>query len=304
MKVKVRNLAMQVRDYEAWRGLLSRSDTLYQNLLNDQKDPSYRAKADEFLSQLDVLWSEISEHLQERGLSGLGSHKQFEERFKEIEEARSSYQKNLAAEFNSAKVKVNEILESAQVDRCAEAFNPADVQGCYTRLYAQAVANIENALAKGRQEVDDETRELRYARDVLKRVPAAQADDLLKELASSRNSLTEAFAQTTVEWIKVASEQDNQDAGTFLQRVLAQASKNAQQARQAIKKSAQEQKDVEPVEEEMLDLLESPQDLKGLVLALMERDHDPEQVLDTSLAALSELFKQGRVNIRVERPKR
>lgn len=306
-EVRARNLSMQVRDYDKWRSMLvSRSDVLYKNLLEDQQDSSYRAKADEFLSELEVLWKDISEHLQERTLSGLGSYKQFEARFQEIEEARASIKKTLAEQFNNAKSRINQVLESAQVDRCKEAFNPNDVQGCYTRLYNEAVGNVRAALDIGLQEVDKEVRELRYGRDVLKRVPSAEAEALLEELALSRATVLEATKHITAEWAKAASKDEGQEQEVvaLFKTALDQASRHAQQARLLLKRSGLEDPVLGTVSKEMLGLLENPQDLKALVLSLIERGHDSEKVLDMSLAALSELFRQGKVNIKVEQSRR
>jgi hypothetical protein len=278
---------------------------LYANLLSDKKDPTNGDVTKRFLRDLESLWSEISEHLRLRGVTGLGSHKQFESKFEAIESARHGLLRDQKNRFESAKQTVNDMLSTISLPvRVAETFNPADVEGCFGRLHREASAEILKSLERELGTLRGLKRELAYASDVLRRLTSEDTSSMNGELARAEQALEQLGETITAAWVAEVRGQHEHSEVEALRVALVEGSKVSQAARTVLRESLPKQPKLSPQAKSVLSLVEEGRDLKAVILALIAQGHQSDIVLDEALAGLVELFRAGLVDITVGTPKR
>lgn len=309
LKSRVSSLERNLSEYDCWRRLLVQSDELYDKILELKKDPVHQTRAQEFLGQLTGIWKDISKHLETRNTLGLGSHKQFAQQIQAVDESRAKYLSQLGTAFNKRKAEINQMLEQVDLsERVAEVYNPADDKGSYARVYSRAVNVIREALEVEMQEIQDQVLNVLYLRDVAGRLQADKANPLLSDLEKALSVVSKMPSVLDVAWVESAVSDEVSDNGSLVNiRSAIRGSRNSVRAAVTLVRSLpRSEQQLTASASNMLQIIPrgEPIDLKLMVLKLMETGVPSSEVLDLALQSLSELFKQERVVVRVELPKR
>ncbi|MFO7772505.1 MAG: hypothetical protein R6V59_00920 [Dehalococcoidia bacterium] len=308
-KAKASTALASLRDYDKWTQLLSKSDEVHAGLIELKKESAHEAKASELFSQLEAIWQSISMHLRNRSVTGLGSHKQFYEQLERLNEERRKYIGGLRSAFEENKRNINELLQQldlGQEYRCKEAFNPDDIQGCYTRLYEEAAAHIAEAISIERRQIDSQRQELLYARDILSRLSNDETEPLVVQLDDCAQSIDTILTKVCADWIRHLTEEPQEER--FLIKDALQRSREAiRSARTAVRKAeGAAEEELSPEAAKMLQMIPATasENLKQLILDMMKTRKNSSEVLDASLNCLAELFRKGKVKITLERHQR
>lgn len=298
------------REYEQWRALLKQSDEVSNSLDDMRQDPAHEAKVRELVEELDKVWRDISDHLQTRNLQGLASHAQFQKQIEQIDGSRKTYIRGLQTEFNKRKEAVNRLLEELALpsdSRCRETFNPAEVEGCHKRLIDEAVGHLQKALDLELGEIETQKREVLYARDILARLKPEEAQPVLERLESAEGTLADLKKSVGADWILQASLAPDAEIRKQAKDVLQEAREAIRVAKNTIRQSdGSRSPELSEGAKRMLGLVPDTQsvDLKELILKRMDGQADSATILSTSLEYLAELFRKGRIGVRVERTRR
>lgn len=305
----VRSWLMHVSELNQWSGLLrTDSDPLYERLLELRLDEAHRGKGDELLARFDQVAERIKDHILRRNVTGLGAYQQFREEFQAIETARQDYLSTLKASFDVQKGRVNSLLERAKLDgRVNVVFNPAAISDCYEQLYRAGVKTIlETGCAQILREIENQVRDLRYARDILKAVSAEDAAALSSALEQVRAKTVALAGQVTDQWLRHLCEEWSDSDVEAIVTYFDQAFDVVREARRKAGEVGRPDPPEAGEAHELYAVLPSTgqADLKELVLKAMERRPDPSSALETSLEALAELFRRNAVQISVSRRSR
>lgn len=308
-KAKASTVLTYLREYDQWVRLLSKSDEVHAAVIELKKDPAYEGKASELIAQLDTIWLDISVHLRTRNVTGLGSHKQFYKKLDELDEERKKFIQGLRTAFENKKRGTNELLQELDLGqdyRCKEVFNPDDIQGCYQRLYDEAAKHIEGAILTERREIDSQHKDLLYTRDILYRLTNDDSEPLINELDGCAKLLDTIIPKISIDWVLPLIEESQHE------RVLVKDA--LKRSREAIRSTRKAIRQAESVAEEELspgakDLFEmipanTSENLKQLILGMMNSGHSSSEVLNVSLECLAELFRKAKININVDRHRR
>lgn len=303
-------LVARLHDYEYWLQLLKRSDEVLSSISNLKKESAHSGYADSLQDELVKLWGKISQHIALRNIEGLGSYKQFFDELNALDDRRARYLQTQRAAFDSTKRSVNDLLQASGLSidaRCTEVYNPDDVAGCYRRLYEGAAKLMLEALEHGRQALAEQRIELLYCRDILALAEAETCNPLLENLARSIESLNELSSSIGPDWVTEAHE-DPGAAGSPIKDGLEQSDSIVRAIRQTVH-HAQTARIGELGSEasEMLKLVPEgarSTNLKDIILAMMSHGGESDQVLTAALRSLGELFRHGRIAIKVERSNR
>ena len=308
-KAKASTTLSSLRDYDKWIQLLSKSDEVHAGLIELKGEPAHEAKASELISQIEAIWQSISVHLKNRSVTGLGSHKQFYEQLEKLNEERRKYILRLRSAFEEDKRSINELLQELDIGqdyRCKEAFNPDDIQGCYTRLHEEAAGHIVDAISIERGQIDSQRQELLYARDILSRLSKDETEPLVVQLDDYAQSIDTILAKVSADWVIQLMEEPQEERSSI--KVALQRSREAiRSARTAVRKAeGAAEEELSPDAEKMLQIIPATatENLKQLILAMMKTGRSSSEVLDASLNCLAELFRKGKVRITVERHQR
>jgi hypothetical protein len=303
---EARLLHTYLDEHQEWLSLLSLSDSIYDDVVELKNDPSHASKGAELLGELQKLWDEIADHLSTRGLLGLESHKQYRQKFQQVAEKRRTYVQRVKDQFDKDKEAVNLLLTQLGVlGKCTEVFNPADADGSYTRLYEQAA---ERAIETYRGELEDlqvQRRELLYANNILNRVDDEKAVPALVTLDKVETDLSTSLGVVAADWVKEAMKRSEKETRK-LRAVVDDARAASKDAKAAVREARPPDKKPSASADVMLRQVGEgkPVDLKDLVLHMMGQGGEPEKVLELSLECLGELFKIGRVQVKVEKVSR
>jgi hypothetical protein len=203
-KAKASTTLSALHDFDKWIQLLSKSDEVHTGLIELKREQAHEAKASELISKLETIWQNISAHLKNRSVTGLGNHKQFYELLENLNEERRKYITGLRSVFEETKRGVNDLLQGLDLGsdyRCKEAFNPDDIQSCYTRLYEEAAKQINLATSIEKTQLDLQRQELLYARDILSRLSESETTALMTQLEDCTKSVDDILAKSNSEWV-------------------------------------------------------------------------------------------------------
>jgi hypothetical protein len=308
-KAKASTTLTSLRDYDKWIQLLSKSDEVHSGLIELKKESAHEAKASEFFLQLEAIWQSISVHLKNRSVTGLGSHKQFYEQLEKLNEERRKYISGLRSAFEEKKGRINELLQELDLGqdyRCKEAFNPDDIQGCYSRLHEEAAGHIVEAVSVERGQIDSQRQELLYARDILSRLSQDETEQLVAQLDDYNQTLDTILEKVSVDQILQLMEGPQKERMSV--RDALQRSREAiRSARMAVRQAeGVEEEKLSPDAEKMLQMIpaDATENLKQLILGMMKSGQGSSEALDASLNCLAELFRKGKIRITVERHQR
>ncbi len=305
-KAKASTTLTSLRDYDKWIQLLSKSDEVHGCLIELTKEPAHEAKASELFSQLEAIWQSISVHLKNRSVTGLGSHKQFYEQLEKLNEEHRKYILGLRSAFEENKRSINELLQELDLGqdyRCKEAFNPDDIQGCYTRSREEAAKHIAEAVSIERGQIDSQCQELVYARDILSRLSQPDTDPLLPQLDECAQLLDTILAKVKVDWVLQLVE-GPQEKRSLIRNALQRSREAIRSARIAVRQAeGTEEEKLSSDAEKILEMIpaNASENLKQLILGMMRSGRSSSEVLDASLDCLAELFRKGKIKITVER---
>ena len=299
----IKRFMRNTRDNEQWQTLLRKSDALYNSLLEEQKQDNNQAG--QFLEELKILWEDIENHLDKRSVDGLENHKHFAEQIEDLNNRYRDYLNNLKAKFENEKRHANEVLQKLGIPRINEPFNPSDLEGCYERLYDAVVNTVKNKLEVEIKAINDELRELRYEHLVLGRIPdktfTAHEKSLHEAQQAAFSFVLNGLDKPTLRASLQAEDASLANINEVIQATI-DAVRDSRQLRkqQPVTKSAELAQSAQTVE----GFLEGTRskDLKAVILELMEDqgEQPPEKMLDMSLEAVVELFRAGRVNVKIE----
>jgi hypothetical protein len=297
----IKRFVRNTQDNEDWQTLLRKSDALYNSLLEEQQQGS--SQVEQFLQELKVLWEDIENHLDRRGIDGLESHKQFTEQLEDLNKRYREYLNNLKAKFENEKRHANDVLQKLGISRINEPFNPSDLEGCYERLYDALVQTVKSKLEVEIKAINDELRELRYEHLVLGRIPNEQFTAHEEGLHKAQQAAL-SFVLNELDKSALRASLQEEDASLANIDVVIQAAIDAVRESKQLRKqqpippSAELNQSAQTVE----GFLEGARskDLKAVILELMDDKQPAEAILDMSLEALVELFRAGRVNVKIE----
>lgn len=314
INMKKDSLLSSLRDYDSWKRLVLTSDALLKSI--GDLATAHPEKSKSLRNDFDKISDAISTHFETRFVGGLSAHAQFETRIRELSEGIVKFQSQLRDEFFKEKERVEAFLHDAGVasNRLEVTPDAGDLADSRRRLYELAQKAAQDALAREAGELREQTSELRYARDILRRVPGEACAPVLERVEAAQGTLCTGLDAATADKLREAVAQLRTSDNITLQELKA----GLNDARTAIRDaktlvreaSVAAPSELSPVASEMQGLLPDtgPRDLKELVLAILESgktgDIDATQALDRSLEALGELFRAGTVQIRVEKPRR
>lgn len=295
----IKRFVRNTQDNEYWQTLLNKSDQLHDALLEEQQQGS--SQVEQFLDELKMRWEDIENYLDMRGIDGLDSHKQFTEQLDELRTRYQNYRNNLRDTFNNEKKRVNNVLQKLKIgDHVKETFNPSDIEGCYKRLYDEVVKIVTSKLETEIEAIKDEMRELQYEHLVLGRIPAEKFKAHNESLHKAQQAalpfvLNESALRATLQ------EEDTSLANidAVIQAAFDAMHESRQLRTQQTKPQSTELNKSAQTVEGFLEGARS-KDLKAVILELMDDRQPAEAILDMSLEALVELFRAGRVNVKIE----
>jgi hypothetical protein len=239
-------------------------------------------------------------------LLGLESHKQYRQKFQQVAEKRRTYVQRVKDQFDKDKEAVNLLLTQLGIlGKCTEVFNPADADGSYTRLYEQAADRASETYRGELEDLQAQRRELLYANNILNRVDDEKAVPALVSLDKVEADLSALLGVVTADWVKEAMKRSEKETRK-LRAVVDDARASSKDAKAAVREARPPDKKPSANADVMLRQVgeEKPVDLKDLVLHMMGQGGEPEKVLELSLECLGELFKIGRVQVKVEKVSR
>jgi len=314
IQTSAKQLMKQLDDYGQWRKLLSRSDDIYQQLLEMKKDDAHKVKSSEFLDQTDKLWDDISHWLQTRNVNGLGSYKQFFKQFDEIDNSRKKYLQELRGAFEKKKDKVNTVLKDIGLGydrRVNIVFNPDNSQGCYVDLFRKAFELQKRMVQDEAEELSNRRLEILYAKNVTKRVSEENVNPALNSIEACSADLEEILSDISAEWFEEASKNDGQPQPEIseIKKIIEKTREAAREARKIIVQKGQAEEKKAKITKEAQEMLELIPDnevvnLKQLILKMMKEEQPATDILDPALKNLSELFRNDKVQIKVELPRK
>jgi len=282
---------------------------VHASLIELKKESAHEAKASELISQIEAIWQSISVHLKNRSVTGLGSYKQFYEQLEKLNEERRKYILGLRSAFEDKKRGINELLQELDLGqdyRCKEAFNPDDIQGCYTRLREEAASHIVDAISIERGQIDSQRQELLYARDILSRLSKDETEPLIAQLDDYAQSIDTILAKVSADWV-IQLMEEPQEERSSIKDALQKSREAIRFATTAVRKAeGAAREELSSDAERMLQIIPATatQNLKQLILDMMKTGRSSSEVLNASLNCLSELFRKGKVRITVERHQR
>ncbi|MBT9142096.1 MAG: hypothetical protein DDT32_01800 [Syntrophomonadaceae bacterium] len=194
-------------------------------------------------------------------------------------------------------------LDLGQDYRCKEAFNPDDIQGCYTRSREEAAKHIAEAVSIERGQIDSQCQELVYARDILSRLSQPDTDPLLPQLDECAQLLDTILAKVKVDWVLQLVE-GPQEKRSLIRNALQRSREAIRSARIAVRQAeGTEEEKLSSDAEKILEMIpaNASENLKQLILGMMRSGRSSSEVLDASLDCLAELFRKGKIKITVER---
>ena len=306
VKGDARLLQTCLDEHQEWLSLLSLSDSIYDDIVELKNDPSHAAKGAELLGELQKLWDEISDHLSTRGLLGLESHKQYRQKLQQLAEKRRTYVQRVKDQFDKDKERINQFLAQLGIlGRCTEVFNPADADGSYTRLYEQAAERTRETYRVELDDLQAQRRELLYANKILNRIEDKVATPALASLDKAETNLSALLEIVAADWIKEAATKPERETRR-LRAVVDDARAASKSAKTAVRDVRPPDRKPSANADAMLRQVAEgkPVDLKDLVLHMMGQGGEPEKVLELSLECLGELFKIGRIQVKVEKVNR
>ncbi len=308
-KPKASTALSYLRDYDKWTQLLSKSDEVYDTLMDLKNESAHEAKANGLISKLESIGHEISMHLKKNQLSGLGSHRQFHEQFKTLDEERRKYILELRSAFESKKRGMNELLQkvdAGQDYRCKETFNPDDIHGGYRRLYDEAAKHIRDAVSIERKDIVSQRQELLYAHYILSQLSQGKTQPLVVQLDDCTQSLDTILAKITADWTLQLME-GPQEERSQIKDAIQRSREATRSARIAIQQTegTQEEK-LSPDAEKVLKMIpaRASENLKQLILGMMKSGGSTSDVLNASLDCVAELFRKGKIKVTIERHRR
>lgn len=294
-----------LKDYDAWLKLLTKSDALLGQLIEMEKDPNHKEKGADLHAELEQVSTDIATHLHSLSIVGLGEHGQYELSMDEIDKKRHEYLLHLRQTFEEAKTKLNEFicsLASGDSLRVQETFDPDDISGSYAHLRGQALSSAETAIKSELQELKYNSQELSYARDVLSIAPPDEARRLMKAAGTFISSLVTLLSAISESWMSTMVK--NAESAPQVVKLVDDARHTNRDMRKAVDGWVSSLDKPEPSTRarEMLRLLGSQGglNLKQLVLESMSAGADSKDALEQTLKALSELFRQLRVEVVVK----
>lgn len=295
------------KEFDEWRTLLTKSDQVYSRLMELQQDPDHKAIAGELLSKFDEISDEVADHIEYRNISGLSAHRQFKKRFEEIDQERIQHLNQLKGKFDKEKDKINKLLSSLKLHgRVRETFNPADIKGCYNRLFTETVELIQDqAIDQPLSELQDQRRELTYAHEVLQVIRDEEVDSMLASIDEKLDTVESLGMELDKDWLRGFLEKE----GTHELKVpkkVEEAYETIRKSRKLVREHTRPQEPESGTTQDVYELLpeDQPVDLKELVLKVMVQEKDPSEALGVSLDSLAELFKKNCIQIKVERRRR
>ena len=314
IQTSVKQLMKQLDDYDQWRKLLSRSDDIYQQLLEMKKDGGHKIKSTEFLDQTDKLWDDISHWLQTRNVNGLGSYKQYFKQFDKIDNDRKKYLQELRGAFEKKKDKINTVLKDIGLgydNRINVVFNPDNSQGCYSDLFNKAFELQRRMVKVDSEDMSNKRLELLYAKNVIKRVSDEDVDSVLSNIEACSADLDSFLSNISAEWFEEAVKDEGQPQPKIseIKEMIDKTRDAAREARKIIVKKGQAEEEDAQITKEAQDMLELIPDnevvnLKQLILKMMKEERPAADILEPALKNLSELFRNDKVQIKVELPRK
>lgn len=311
LKNSLQQIMKYLDDYEQWVKLLGTSDDLHKHLIEMKKDNAHKLKANELIQELDGVWDDISELLRTRNVAGLGSYKQYFKQFEDIEQKRKKYLQQLKGAFDKVKDRANQFLTGIGLgpeSRVNVIFNPEDSKGCYEQLYNQALEQLKKICEGESGDLSDNKLELLYASNVLKRITQDEVKTLLDELEQNETYLDNLAKSLKEEWIEEIVKEDGipKPSTDEVKETINKTRESSRKARKIIIEKTRKKVEAELSKEakEMLKLIPENQivDLKHLILEMLKEDQPAEGILDPALRYLSELFRNDKVQIKLELP--
>ena len=302
LRTRSEGLRLRVKDFAQWHQMLrSKAEPLHGNLLDLQEEESNREAANQFLDEFRDLSSDIEHHLATHQQAGLGSHAHFREKFEELGTRVENYFKEQKKRFNDLKASLNAVLEQAAItERTSETYNPLDVAGCYERLYSQAADCILAAVQSEMATLNDQKLELLYASDVLGSIARAEADKLLGDIKRQEESLKHFNVEIVRRLVRTDEPESSGSTATTLGNAIQASAKLQHGVRQMLSIGPDQDDETLPSSaSRLLNLLQEEQDLKALVLSLMQDGEASGDALETALDGIGQLFRARKISIRL-----
>jgi hypothetical protein len=304
-----------LEDYEQWVKLLNTSDALYKKLIEMKKDDAHKVQANGFIQEVETIWEEISELLKTRNIAGLGSYNQYFKQFEEIELKRKKYLHELRSAFDKLKDKINQFLIEeiglGSDNRTNIVFNPENSKGCYDQLFHQASEQIIKVCEDELNELYEKKIEILYISNVLKRISDNEIINILIDFDKYGKDLKNLTENVGVDLIEKISSDDSEFINPSPKKIKEVLEKSRELSR-SVRKIIHEKTVIEDTAkiskdaENMLKLIPENQiiNLKDVILQILKKDKSTESILDPALQNLSELFRNGKVQIKIELPRK
>ena len=308
-RAKASTTLVALRDFDKWIQLLLKSDEVHAGLIELKKEPSHETKASELISKLETIWQNISVYLKNRGVTGLGNHKQFYEQIEYVNEERRKYISGLRSVFEENKRAVNDLLQELDLGsdyRCKEPFNPDDIQGCYARLYEEASGHISVAASTEKEQMGIQRQELLYARDILSRLSNEETKSLITQLDDCVRSIDSILQKINSEWVIQLIKGPVKER-SLIKDILKNSREAIRPARQAVRKAEVTIEEKLSADAEIMLQMIPPnnvENLKQLILDMMNSGRNSNEVLEAALSCIAELFRKGKIKINVEKPQK
>lgn len=302
----------QVEQFDNWRTLLAHSDEVHTALVKMEHEPAHHEQVAALRKQFDAISQQITGELQRQHVNALGTSAQWRQRVSAIDEAIKAYVRGLRDAFQKLKERANQLLRETGLGdvQLRQPFDQENVELSERGLFEEAAERLREAVEREEEGLRARRLDVLYYRDVLHRIPDDEGREMQERLDAALTHLAEARSVATVEAVKQAVSHSTQwpslglsaigNAWVALRDAL-DAARNAQRGIRLPHVQTQP-----PDSEEARRLLalipeNTNRDLKDLVLGMLREGGDTASVLDVSLSALTELFRLGHVEIRVQR---
>lgn len=299
---KFKQLSGQLKEYEEWIRVLRKSDELYDNLIKI-KSGDLKQKAEEFFIVFDSISNEIIEHFEQYNINGLKNYNQFFSKIDELDQDRHNYITGLQGEFNNKKTAVIKLLDSLKINQyIKETYNPLSPEDCYKNMFREAANYIQTAISNLLIDINAYIREIKYNRDVLKKIQELEASLLLSKLETNSNDLLSFKKAVNTEWVQKVINGHSEQSKLLLEK-LNNAHNINREAHSLTKFTNKDKPFLEERSKKFFDLIpeRNPIDLKEVILSMMSENHHTEQLLDESLEYITDLFRKNYIQIRIDR---
>ena len=306
---ETKRIFRQLTDFSQWVQLLRKSDQVYESIIALGTNPNHRNKYQELLAKFDEIDSSISDHLATLNVNGLSVYPQYSRQIEELENDANNYLVKLKATFDQYKDRINLLLERLGVgERVKLSYNPLETVNQYESLRFEGINLIRRFIIdQVKKESETHNRELAYARDILTSISPEEAAPFSESLAKCTEEIYELEQLINDQWFDKLISSEEEIEFKALDIKIKNLFAEIRGVRQKIQEVTTPSKtiinpEIKKIFEDVPD--QGQIDFKELILLTMVKLNDPNQALSHSLEALTELFKQNLIQIKVEKRQR